>query len=706
MGESKSKFHHDISEYRRGLKNSAAVIAVLISTQAFAQAAADQPSNADIVVTAQKRAESLQNVPISIGVLRGEALDQSSIRDSAEALGRVTSVSVLPGTFGGSQITIRGVAPGQAVFSGPAPVAYYLDAAPIGFVKSAFLPDANVYDLARIEVLRGPQGTLYGANALNGVVRILTQDPNLEKFEAKVRGTLSTIEAGGQGYRGDIAVNVPLVEDRLAIRIVGGAEKRAGWIDHPGDKDANDGDAKNIRLKIAARPSDLLSVDASAWISRSHFDSLPTGRKDLTSPLGLEPYSSDFDIYNLKVRYDIGFADVSSSSSYAKYSLRNSFFQAPGIFLDTSVRSSVYSEELTLNSKDTGPWQWAAGGFYRSATDHNLQSLVLLPAPLQWTEKSRSFAFFGELTRKLFDDRIKITGGLRYFRDRSSQVENTPVSGNPAQILNRTAKTFTAVTPRAVLTWLPNSDTSVYASYSQGFRSGFSQTPIALLSAPTLPAVNPDRLTNYELGAKGALLDRKLRYEAAVFYIDWKRIQLPLTIPVPGTTINAAAVANGAKANGLGAELSLDVQVTSRFSVGGAFGYNGLTFDSDVISAGLVLFPAGSPNPNASKYTANGHAEYTFPIGDLQATLSASANYISKQSSASLGATGVISVQSDDVLIARASARIDATSGWSITAFVDNLTNTKKLYSRATYSVDRSVPPQPRTFGLQLEVKM
>lgn len=695
------------SRRRPLLATSASLMALFAADPGLAQQAAAPGANSpEIVVTAQKREETLQKVPISVAVLTGAALERSPISDTAQALGRVTSVSILPGLFGGSQVTIRGVATGSSNFAGSAPVAFYLDAAPIGLVKSAILPDANVYDLARIEVLRGPQGTLYGANALNGVVRILTNDPNLEKFEFKGRGTWSSTQSGGENYRGDMAVNIPIIDDRLAVRAVVGAEDRAGWIDHPGVNDANSGKTRNARLKVAAKPTDDLTIDASAWISRAKFKSLPNGQKDLTNSLEPEPYSLDFDVYNLKAAYDLGFATLTNSASSAKFTTNNAYNASPGVFLDTSIHSQVYSDELVLSSNGSGPWRWSAGGFYRSAADHNLQTLVFLPAPLDWTERSRSFAFFGEATRRLADDRIEITGGLRYFQDRSTQQENTPGSGDSTQPLNRTGKTFNAVTPRAVITWFPDRNTTIYASYSQGFRSGFSQTPIALLSAPTLSAVNPDRLYNYELGMKGSLLSRKLHYEMAVFYIDWKKIQLPLTVPVPGTDISASAVVNGAEASGPGAEISLDFQATRRLTVGGSFGYNGLTFDKNVMSGGYILYPKGSRNPTASKFTANGHVDYSFPLGQLKTVLSASANYLSKQLSAGLGATGAEMVSSDNVLIARASATFNAPAGWSVSAFVDNLTNTHNLYSRTTISVDRSIPPQPRTIGIQLEFKM
>src|SRR5690606_34069684 len=174
----------------------------------------------EIVVSAQKREENLEQVPISISVLDGSRLDQSSAHGITEALGRVPGVSAFPHTQGGGAfVTIRGAAASGPVFGGSSPVAYYLDSIPFGLAQTAIAPDANAYDLERVEVLRGPQGTLYGASAQNGVVRVLTKDADPETFDFKARASLSSVRDGGDGYRGDAAINLPLIEDKLAARV-------------------------------------------------------------------------------------------------------------------------------------------------------------------------------------------------------------------------------------------------------------------------------------------------------------------------------------------------------------------------------------------------------------------------------------------------------------------------------------------------------
>ena len=195
---------------------------MLLPGQAFAQQDDDErqveTANADdgeIVVTAQRREERLRDTPISISVLGTQQLDRTSDPSMAEALVRVPAVTVRQSYLGGGiQVPIRGVATTNVIFAGASPTAYYLDSVPFGFTKTAIGPNADLYDLERIEVLRGPQGTLYGSSALNGVIRILTHPADLNEFEAKARASVSLTDGASRAnFRLDSAVNVPLIEE-------------------------------------------------------------------------------------------------------------------------------------------------------------------------------------------------------------------------------------------------------------------------------------------------------------------------------------------------------------------------------------------------------------------------------------------------------------------------------------------------------------
>ena len=245
----------------------------------------NETQSEEIVVTAQKREEKLQDVPVSMTVLGGRELDRSTAEGVNEVLLTVPGVAATEALQGGNtQISIRGVTGSAPTLGGSSPIAYYLDGLPFSFVKNSVVPDADVYDLERVEVLRGPQGTLYGASALNGVVRVLTKDADLNAFGAKARGALSSTEHGGTNYRGDASVNVPIIEGKLALRATASYQGLSGWINQPSRRDVNDGDTQSYRIKLNAAPTDRLTIGLSAWFSRTHFDAPAYGTEDRDIP--------------------------------------------------------------------------------------------------------------------------------------------------------------------------------------------------------------------------------------------------------------------------------------------------------------------------------------------------------------------------------------------------------------------------------------
>ncbi len=385
-------------------------------------------------------------------------------------------------------------------------------ASPFGLVKTAVAPDSDAFDLSRVEILRGPQGTLYGASALNGVVRVLTNEADLSNFELKGRGALSATADGGESYRGDVAVNVPIVEGKLAARAVVGYENVSGWIDSPVANDINDGELRNYRLKVAAQPTEQLSIGLSAWSARDSYGAPSAGsdggRTSATIP---QPLSTAYDAYNARIGYDFTSFVLSSNSSYLDYRNRGQL-DLPGSAapFTTGLDSTVISEELTLNSARDGAWRWSLGGFYRDAQDRITQS-VLPFFGINWGDGSKSYAVFGEIGRRFLDNQFEWTLGLRNFHDRVYSRQNVPDIGDiDPNVLYQRDDSFSSTTPRAVLNWYVNHDVTLYASYSQGFRSGFPQYASVAKAHSDFPPVRPDKLTNFELGAKTDLFERRL----------------------------------------------------------------------------------------------------------------------------------------------------------------------------------------------------
>lgn len=653
----------------------------------------------EIVVTAQKREERLRDVPISISVLRGEDLDKSPVTGITEALNRVPGVATtVAWQGGGTQVAMRGVTAGGPLFNGSSPIAYYLDSVPFGLIKTAIAPDSNAYDLERVEVLRGPQGTLYGAGGEGGVVRVLTRDASLEGFDWKARIADSRTKGGSNNYRADTAFNVPIVEGKLAARAVVGYENLSGWIDSPNRQDVNDAELRNYRIKVNAQPTEELSIGLSGWSSRNNYGAPSTSQEDgrITASTN-QPMSTDFDVYGLKVGYEFAHFSASINSSHLQFTNVGSqdLFPFFGISLPflTELDSRVFSQEILLQSAQRNVWKWSAGAFYRDAKDRLIQDIPAIFHP-DLSDTSKSYAAFGQFGRRFRNEKLEWAVGLRYFHDDVSNRNNT---------LNQSVdKSFTATTPRVVLTWYPNNEVTTYASYSQGFRSGFPQN--VGFVPPEFPSLRPDKLHNLEVGAKADMLGGQVSFDSALYYIDWRDVQQTLTVPHNGVPVTA--LVNGISASGIGFDLGL----TFRPAAGLALGLNGswsdLKMDSDVFSEGVLLFAKGDRLNLSPEYTAGAFSDYVFPLGasGLNARLSASANYSSSQAQRTI-TTGVKVVQvGDPIFTARAGFSIVSPNRWTAGVFVENLTDEDGSPARNLAVVtDWDLRVRPRTIGVQLD---
>jgi outer membrane receptor protein involved in Fe transport len=699
------------------------ILTMCFATEVVAQSAASgsgSPPSAssaesgdlqEIIVTAQKRAERLQDVPISISVLSGTELDQSSVMSVTDALNQIPGVAAVPqAQGGGTQLTIRGVGASGPIANGSSPIGYYLDSVPFGLAQSAVEPDENAYDLQRVEVLRGPQGTLYGAGGENGVVRVLSNDADLNAFEFKARTTYSYTDGGGDNYRGDMAVNVPLIDGKLAIRAVLGYEDVSGWIDSPNATHINDGILRTYRVKINAQPTDQLSIGLSMWSSRDNYNAPSTATDNETIPALLpQPLYTDYATYGLKIGYDFSTFTVTSSSSYMDYTNGGNLDFTPlGVpaVLFTGIDSRVFSQEIILNSKPGNPWQWTAGAIFRDARDQFYQTLgAFFAAPIDYTEASKSAAVFGEFGRRFLNDQFQWTLGLRYFHDEATSRENIQDEGLTGVPLYYASDSYSAPTPRAVLTWYPNNDLTAYISYSEGFRSGFPQNSNTLESAPYWPTLRPDKLYNYEIGAKADLLDKRISIDSAFYYIDWRDVQQTLQVPI-GNGVFGAAPINGEGASGVGVDFALTTRPIEGLDVGVNFSWNNLALNDAIYAGNILLFSKGDRLNFSPETTAGGFADYGFPFGGsgFKGKLSASVYYISKETTHDPSAPAPTVIETGDpLLIARTSFALISPYRWTATLFVDNINNDHAGLPSGDAVPSWDTQVRPRTMGLQVD---
>lgn len=679
--------------------------------------AADDESAAleEILVTAQRREESLQDVPISITVLSGKQLDASTASGVADALRSVPGLDMgVPQYTGGSvQYIVRGVSNPTSRAGGAGPIAYYLDGVPYGFIRSAYYPDPGVYDLDQIEFLSGPQGTLYGAGSLNGVLRIMTHDAGVDDFELKLRTSASMTDDGENNYSGDAAINVPLIKGVLGARAVVGFRDDSGWIDAPNKSDVNDDELHNYRLRLGYQPTETLSIGLSVWRSEEEIGapSLSLNNRTITSVRDQSQFN-EFTSYALSIEQEFSSFTLASTTSYVDFQNGGIVDGTPSgaqavLFGDWT--SNVFAQELNLVSNLEGSWRWSGGVFYRDAEETVYQDLVAHTGAVtnnnNYADFSESYAVYGEIGRGLTDT-LELSAGLRYFHDDGTTRVNRTYAGVAGTFLagNEFESTSEATTPRAVLTWKPSDAQTFYASYSQGFRSGFAQQPNVQRLFP-YPAAEPDRLTNYEMGNKGSLLGGRLSYEAAFFYIDWQDVQQTFRITLPVINLTTTATINGESASGIGASFSLTARPFQGFEFGVNAGWNDLTADADITPPGLApIVLKGERLISSPEYTAGLNGEYEWSIGGgYGAAIALTGSYKSPQSQPNT--LQGVTEKSDDFLIAGATFSIEASANWAARLFVDNMSDEKGTTDRGGAVPEWAPRVRPRTYGVQFEYR-
>lgn len=694
----------------------AAVLGGLCAGGFGAQAvSADNSALEEVIVTAGKRGEqNLQDVAISMSVLGGDSLDASSLTGVVEALSGVAGLNLYEEQLGGGfKPSMRGVTAGGSLFGGGNTVGYYIDDAPWGFVKSSIVPDANPYDLERVEVLRGPQGTLYGASALNGVIRVLTKDANLDEFDLKARVSMSSTSGADNGHRADMAINMPIIDGKLAARLVFGRNDESGWIDKPdGDgENANHSDSTNWRLKIGAQPTEKMRIDFTASHSRSDYGAPSVAYDDGTSTAVFdEPLSIDYDLYGLVINYEFETFNLRSSTTSIDYKSDGAVDIAAMVSLDSAFDTKVFSQELNATSTLDGPWQWTAGLFYRDAEDGLWQNILDYPYEddngeiaymdiLEGTlSASKSFAVFGEISRRLMDDQMELTAGLRYFEDEVGETYMPGTEGSTTDVV-----TYTNVSPRLVLSWFPKDELTVYGSISEGFRSGQNASVLVLAEDPDFPSANEDTLLSYEVGAKGTMLNGRLAFDTAIYYMDWEDVQQSLNVEVL-PTVYAPTVINGDSASGVGIDLDLTLAVTDRLQLGFDASWNDLTSDADVKTNGFVLIPQGERLGDSPETTLGLSFDYYLNLGssNLEGHLSGSVNYHSELVSRSVDASGITEWAGDDMLITRLSFAVKSDNLTS-TIFIDNAGDEDGATAVFPEDPLLSSRIRPRTVGVQFQ---
>lgn len=669
-----------------------------------------------IVVTAQKRDERAFDVPISIVAMGADELQKRKITSLDDLSSAVPGLAIQ--STGGVQrrIMLRGI---SNVFGNSSLIGLYLDEASVTSGPTSQL-DLRTYDLERIEVLRGPQGTLYGEGSVGGTIRFITKDPLLDRpaMDADVAALFT--QDGAPSQRIETVLNVPLIENELGLRIASTFDRQGGWIDQPAvnRKNINDQNLVNVRIKGLWQPSPQFTVNAMAVIHRNN--AAPNMGEDAhgnftqTFNLTTTPSVKDeYDLYNLTLTYDFGAVRFLSTTSYFNQDKESrdlgvrAQVTPPGttppfdiLQFVQAVASNVFSEELRLTSIGSGPWQWTAGGFYREAQfDFAIPSIsVGLPGPPGTPVPdpfsvgpnrtlSRSWAIFGDTSYKL-TDRLTLGTGIRYFEDKQ---EFTSGSGPTAAIQTGT---FDALNPRVYAQYKLTPQVNTYASAAKGFRSGG-------FNSLNQPPYDPESVWTYELGTKVSLLEGRLGADVAVYYSDYKNHQIAGVVVLPsGETPNITSNAGNARIKGIEWGLTWRPENQWTLSFNGNYGHSrfyeiNATSSSHSVGDPLDLFP---------EYGFTVSAQHDFKWNNTPGFARLDYGKHGRMSYRNRSIGPWYSDESDIIDMLNFHMGLRWNDSLSLGFFAQNLLNDRGFTSSG--SIEQNAPrPRPRTFGIGFGVR-
>jgi len=753
-----------MTKFKHAVSVSTAIAALAISLPALAQDA-QSPSESvegDIIVTAQKKSERLIDVPVAISAISAETLTTQNINRISEFFDRVPGLQ-----YSGQRVSalaLRGITTGGAT----APtVALLVDDVQFGGTTGAGqppIPDFDASAISRVEVLRGPQGTLYGASSLGGLIKYVLKEPDTREFSGRVELGGTSVAHGGTGYAVRGSVNVP-ISDWLAIAGSGFKREDAPYLNNINPKalkakDVNTRDVWGFRGAALIKPADNFRIVLSALNQKQDAMNsdlaitsggvpvcvactLTTSPNRATAVTTFEPVYGDltlnsldsinkakFQLYSARAELELGGVNITSISAWSRADnvitsdvtsvfgglLRSLYGLAttPNVQIANADRTHKFSQELRLSGDIGTSLSWLAGGFYtveHAATDQTLiasGSLNAQPYIGEGPGTYREYAGFADLTWHA-TDKLDIQVGGRYSHNKqhnettlNTEATVAPVFGSGTTIGDSSDNAFT---------WLisPNyhfsRDIIAYARIATGYRPGGPN----IAAPPSVPnAFGPDRVLNYELGFKGRVVPGLLTIDASLFQIDWSKIQLQGTDSISSLTF----LANGGKARSRGLEFAANLTPWAGMTIDTSLTFTDATLTQDLPTlAGATGLKglAGDRLPFAAKVTANLTAQQTFELnGTLEGSLGFTVIYVGDR--AGTFVTNAANATRPRLLLPEYTS-VDIRGGltydkvWSLNVYVRNLFDKRGVTAadnRNGVNVPTALFTQPRTLGVTL----
>ena len=675
MNARKSKFHPS-AKLATILTTVSCAALLAQSPIAFAAEGDDDAVDfEEILVTATKRgSQTLIDVPIAIQAISGDSMRDRGVQDFADWAPSITGLRYEDLGPGDKRIFLRGVNSIGASTTG----VYFDEAVITGSNKEdggGRNVDIKLYDINRIEVLKGPQGTLYGASSMSGTIKMIPNKPDLESIDAYVDGSLGNTDGGGFNWDINAMINLPLVQDKAALRVVAWNVDRSGYVDNVrlGTNNINDEQTYGGRVMLRLAASENFILDASIMIQRTKVggtsritpagtighaptNALPNffGGDLKTVSFTKDDWNDDWEIYSLTANYEMDNGTITATSNWFDRRLNFNFDSTPIlIFFGAPVRAithqpqsrRVWSNELRYASNWEGPLQLVVGGLIQQERTKFEVQVIASDATTgralgPWDPENDFFtgsgiaifgrtndgginqeAIFGELSFEA-TEKLTATVGLRYFHSsqNSAELETHPFfgfGGGPRPPIKPNDSSDDKLTTKFNLAYKASDDLMLYATASQGFRVGGLNSAGIPIIAQIPRNFAPDSLWNYELGMKSRFAENKIVLNVAVYQIDWSNMQ-SASKDATGA-FQFIANAGDTRIRGIEADVTLRPTDQLELTMGGAYTDSFLTQDQPGVTPGNVIevvFPGhkGDPVPNVPEFTFNASAQYSFDV--------------------------------------------------------------------------------------------
>ena len=652
--------------------------------------AQDSSTLEEIVVTATKRATVLQDTAYSVQALGADALRELVADDFIDFFSQITSLSQFGEGPGNRRYSIRNV---QSI--GEPQVGLYYDEIPIAGLPGDNLDsgfaqmDLKLWDVERVEVLKGPQGTLYGQGSMGGTLRVISKRPDTEKFQVAAQTTLSDTRYGGFNYGVNGMVNAPIIKDTLAVRAAIYHRDEEGYIDDVSAtllgvtqehrEDANYEETTGGRISVLFTPTEEFSLTGIYYFQRMDtgglfetFPEITAGDAPVANIFVEDMFDDDVDMFNVIADYDgLDWVSATWTGSYMEREISRfddttrfvitgvfgcnefnyfiSCFGAPIVptvsMADESVKA--WSTEFRLTSELEGPLQWTAGFFYQKKRTHRNGQVGIVDGVtgeatfdenrvLQRRIFSRQnwghaeqLAFFGELGYEIMDGLVA-TVGLRWFDTDRDEDQNLvqPFFGNVTGYLPTQEFSEDKLIKKFHLSYEVTDDALVYFQAAEGFRLGGPNQPGGFQASA--PPFDSDSLWNYEIGWKSAWADDKVIFNGAAYYIDWSEIQIQLV----DSTGAFDYIGNTGDAEIYGFELDTTLRPVTGLEISSGLTYSKARLDGEQEAPTGGILPVdlqdGDRLSNVPDWQFHVSATYRFPVlGNYEGTFRAGWNYVS-----------------------------------------------------------------------------